>query len=375
MNQNGIDMNVNWAIKGANTIISREPSMNLEGKWEYEDGLLLSGIYAVYHLTKEKKYLNYIKKNIDSYVDDQGTIKGYCYNEFTLDNINGGKVLLDLYQETREEKYKLAADHLFNQLLHQPRTLDGTFWHKKMYPYQIWLDGLYMADVFYAQYQTVFGVDYYMTDVVKQYLNAYQDTLDKNSGLCFHVYDEKKEQLWADENGHSPHFWTRSIGWFLMSMADVLEYLPEKLDGKQKIKKNMVDLLLAVQNVADKTTNLWYQVTDQGDRPLNYLEASGSLMILNAIAKSIRKGYIDKDYWLPILKRGWEQALNNFITVTKEDWVNVNKIVKVGGLGGKNKRDGSYAYYMSEPIVANDHKGFGPFLLLSSEIEALNEEY
>ncbi|MFT8748302.1 glycoside hydrolase family 88/105 protein [Liquorilactobacillus nagelii] len=371
MNQNRIDLSANWAVKGADTILEREPLMNLKGKWEYEDGLLLNGIYAVYDLTKNKKYLRYIKNNLDEFVDDQGTIKGYHYSEFTLDNINGGKALLDIYQETNQKKYKLAADHLFDQLLHQPRTQDGTFWHKKIYPYQIWLDGLYMADVFYARYQQEFGIDKYYRDVIKQFLNAYQDTLDKQSGLCFHVYDEKKSQTWSDEKGHSPHFWTRSIGWFLMSMTDVLEYLPETFEEKDKIKTNLTELLSAVQNVADKKTNLWYQVTDQGDRPLNYLEASGSLMILNAIAKSIRKGYINKKDWLPILEKGWQQALDNFITVTKEDWVNVNKIVEVGGLGGDKKRDGSYAYYMSEPIVANDHKGFGPFLLLAAEMEKI----
>lgn len=363
------DENTNWSEKGANTILKREPIMNLEQKWEYEDGLMLNGMYEIYKVTGQKTFLDYIQYNMDLLVDDLGRILDYHPEEFNIDHINNGKALLDLFEETKDERYKTAAETLYKQLLSQPKTTEGTFWHKKIYPYQVWLDGLYMGSVFYARYQKLFNLTENLKDVVHQFLNAYQVTYDEKTGLCYHAYDEKRVQLWADKNtGHSPHFWTRGLGWFVMAMVDVLEYLPDEIEGKSQMKENLISLLISLQNYADQKTNLWYQVVDQGERPGNYLESSGSLMILNAIAKSIRKGYISSEKWQPILEKGYKNAIEQFITVTNEGYVNVNKICQVAGLGGKDKRDGSFAYYISEPIVTNDHKGVGPFLLLSAEM-------
>lgn len=358
----------NWAKLGAETMLSREPNMNLKHRWEYEDGLMLNGIYDVYKLTKDPRYLEYIKSNMDLFVDGQGNIANYPYEEFNLDNINEGKALLDLYQETKDLRYKFASDKLYDQLLHQPKTKGGSFWHKNKYPYQVWLDGIYMASVFYARYQKTFGLSGHFDDVIHQFVEAYEVTVDEKTGLCYHAYDETRNQDWADKKtGHSPHFWLRSIGWYLMASVDVLEYLPADSDGQEKIRRILNDLLNAMQKVADPKTNLWYQIPDEGDRPLNYLESSGSLMILNAIAKGLRKGYLQEEKWGAILDKGWSNAITQFLSITKEGWVNVNKICHVGSLiGWKN---GTYAYYMSEPIVANDHKGVGPFLMLATEME------
>lgn len=358
-----------WPNKGAQTMLQREPVMNPNHKWEYEDGLMLNGMYEIYQVTGHKEYLQYIKHNIDLFVDGQGNIANYNYDEFNLDHVNNGKALLDLYEETKDPRYKVAADKLYDQLLHQPKTKGGTFWHKNMYPYQVWLDGLYMGSVFYARYQKMFGITDHLEDVIHQFLSAYEVTIDQQSGLCYHAYDETKEMYWADpKTGHSPHFWLRSIGWFIMAMVDVQEYLPDNSAGKKQINTNLNHLLDAVQKVADPKTNLWYQIPDEGERPMNYLEASGSLMILNAIAKAVRMGYIPTKKWEPILSEGWSHALEQFISITNEGYVNVNKIAHVGGLGGTTHRDGSFAYYISEPIVVNDHKGVGPFLLLSAEM-------
>ncbi|MFB9769216.1 glycoside hydrolase family 88/105 protein [Lactiplantibacillus modestisalitolerans] len=363
------DLQTDWPTKGAQTMLNREPEMNLKGKWEYEDGLMLNGMYAIYKTTHEKAYFDYIKHNIDEFIDDEGHIKSYHRDEWSLDFINNGKAVLDLYDETHDPKYKAVADRLYDQLLSQPRTDIDVFWHKQIYPNQIWLDGLYMGSVFYARYQKTFGITDHLEDVVHQFLGAYKATYDEKTGLCYHATDVSRKAFWCDpETGHSPHFWTRSIGWFVMAIVDVMEYLPADLDGREQMLSNLRDLLKALRKVADPKTGLWYQVTDEGDRPMNYLESSGSLMILNAIAKGLRMGYLDEAEWSDFLKNGFENALQQFISVDRHDYVNVNKIAHVGGLGGANKRDGSFAYYMSEPIVVNDHKGVGPFLLLANEM-------
>jgi len=365
----------NWDEKAAQTMLKREPVMNPNHKWEYEDGLMLNGMYEIYKETGNKDYLQYIQDNIDLFVDGQGNIANYNYDEFNLDHVNNGKVLLDLYHETNDQRYKVAADKLYDQLLHQPKTKGGTFWHKNMYPYQVWLDGLYMGSVFYGRYQNVFGITENIEDTVHQFLSAYDVTVDQKTGLCYHAYDKTKQMYWANpENGHSPHFWLRSIGWFIMSMVDVQEYISDDIEGKKQINNNLNNLLDAIQKVADPVTNLWYQIPDEGDRPMNYLESSGSLMILNAIAKALRKGYISSEKWTSILNKGWKNAIEQFISLTDKGYVNVNKIAHVGGLGGDTHRDGSFAYYISEPIVVNDHKGVGPFLLLAAEMKLRNKK-
>ncbi|MCC4399992.1 glycoside hydrolase family 88 protein [Limosilactobacillus reuteri] len=359
-----------WATRTVETLLEREPEVNLKGKWEYEDGLMLDGVMDVYERTKNKAYLNYIKHYFDSYIQPNGEIKGYNVNLFRLDDINNGKVLLRLYNLTKNNKYKEALDKQYSQLETQPRTNSNLFWHKKSYPNQVWLDGIYMGDVFYAEYLEKFQENPSFDDVIHQFTKSYEIALDDKTGLCYHAVDESKEMYWANkENGHSPHFWLRSIGWYVMAMTDVSEHLPQDNPGRTQILTNLNNLLQSLKNVADEKTNLWYQVPDEKDRPMNYLESSGSLMILNAIAKSLRKGYLsDKQEWTKFLIKGWENALEQFISITNEGWVNVNKIAHVGGLGGPNHRDGSFAYYMSEPIVSNDHKGTGPFIMLANEM-------
>lgn len=362
------DSTTDWATLAADTMVHREPAMNLKGKWEYEDGLMLNGMNAIYQRTGNADYLRYELDNINAFVDDNGQIKGYFPEELSLDYLNSGKAVLDCWEATHQEKYKLAATTLYQQFAKQPRTPSGIFWHKKMYPNQIWLDGLYMGSAFYARYQKVFGLTENLDDVVHQFLGAYTATLDAKTGLCYHAIDTSKQMFWYDpETGLSPHFWTRSIGWFVMAMVDTLDVLPTDITGRDQIHTNLVNELTALRRVADQH-NLWYQIPDEGDRPMNYLESSGSLMILNAIAKGIRQGYLEEQEWGSFLDKGYANALEQFISIDRHNYVNVNKIAHVGGLGGPNHRDGSFAYYMSEPIVTNDHKGVGPFLMLCNEM-------
>lgn len=364
------DAGTDWARLGAQTMLEREPLMNTRDRWEYEDGLMLNGIYAIHRLTGEPRYLEYVRHNIDHFVQADGTIRAYQRTEYNLDHINNGKAVLDLYEETGEEKYRLAADRLFDQLQHQPRLEAGTFWHKQIYPDQVWLDGLYMGSVFYARYCALFGRADLFDDVVLQFTTAYDLTFDETTGLCRHACDESRRMFWADpQTGHSPHVWLRALGWFVMAMVDVQEHLPADHPGRARIQRNLVSLMEAIQRVADPATNLWFQIPDQGSRPMNYLESSGSMMVLTAIAKSLRLGYLSGQSWHEALEKGWAHAIEEFLTITAQGWVNVHRMCHVAGLGGADRRDGSYSYYMSEPIVTNDHKGVGPFLLLAAEMQ------
>ncbi|NKY09685.1 glycoside hydrolase family 88/105 protein [Cellulomonas hominis] len=364
-----------WAALGADTMLSREPLMNLRDRWEYEDGLMLNGVWAVHRLTGDPRYRDYVRRNIDHFVREDGSILGYDREDYNLDHLNNGKAVLDLLEETGDPRYRLAADRLFDQIKRQPRLRAGTFWHKRIYPDQVWLDGLYMGSVFYARYCVLTGHDDLLDDVVLQFTSAYELTLEGPSGLCRHACDESRRMPWADpQTGRSPHVWLRALGWFVMAMADVLEHLPRAHPGHATIRRQLEDVLTALLRVRDPRTGLWFQIPDQGERPLNYLESSGSLMVLAAIATSLRRGYLAGPDWEQALDRGWAHATDEFLSVDAQGWVNVHRMCHVGGLGGVPYRDGSYSYYMSEPIVTNDHKGVGPFLLLAAEMQRREDE-
>lgn len=359
-----------WAVLGADTMLAREPLMNPRDRWEYEDGLMLDGVRAVHRLTGDPRYAAYVRRNIDHFVRTDGSIAGYSREDYNLDHVNNGKAVLDLLEETGDRRYRLAADRLFDQLQRQPRLRAGTFWHKLIYPDQVWLDGLYMGSVFYARYCALAGHDDLVDDVVLQFTTAYELTLEGPSGLCRHACDESRRMGWADPaTGRSPHVWLRALGWFVMAMTDVLEHVPAEHPGHARIRGQLRDVLTALHRVRDLRTGLWHQIPDQGDRPLNYLESSGSFMVLAAIAKALRLGYLAGTDWEQALEAGWAHATEQFLSVDAQGWVNVHGMCHVAGLGGEPYRDGTYAYYMSEPVVTNDHKGVGPFLLLAAEME------
>ncbi|SDC00840.1 unsaturated rhamnogalacturonyl hydrolase [Terribacillus halophilus] len=369
INQKTKKLHNDWAEKTALSVMRRKPEINT--KWEYEDGVVLQGMELVYHRTNDRKYLDYMVKSMDLFVDADGNIPKYAPTEYNIDHINNGKVLLALYEHTGEKRYKKAAALLRDQLRTHPRTSEGAFWHKMIYPYQIWLDGLYMGSVFYARYIQEFGEEHEFDDVLKQFDISYRHTRDDQTGLLHHAWDEKKEQPWCDKDtGLSKHFWSRSVGWYVMAIVDVLDYLPIHHDGRKKLLRMLEETLAALMLVQDKESGTWYQILNQHGRKGNYLESSGTVMILYAIAKGIRKGYLPEK-WFDQAERIYRGILDEFILETKEGFVNVNKICQVAGLGGKDKRDGSFAYYISEPIVANDHKGVGPFILASAEMEML----
>lgn len=340
--------------------------------WDYEQGLLLKALEKMYQRTGDAKYFNYIKKNIDSFVDEQGNIRTYHFNEFNSDNITTGRMLLYLYQELGDIRYKKAADKLRAQIAAQPRDKDGGFWHKQRYPNQMWLDGLYMLEPFYAEYGTITGEDNW-PDIVKQFELMYKGSIDSKTGLLIHAYDQARVQPWADKKtGHSPNFWGRSMGWYEMALVDVLDFMPVNHPSRAILIKQLQDLSAALLKIQDPTSGLWYQVPNFPGRKGNYLEASASNMFIYAFAKGARKGYLPASY-LDAAQKAYAGALKNFITTDAAGYIHLEKTVSVGGLGGTPYRDGSYEYYLSEPLRQDDLKGVGPFILASLEMEVAKE--
>ena len=208
--------------------------------WNYIDGCMMTSLYSIYKQTGERKYLEFIDNFVDYYVFDDGSIRGYELETYNVDNINEGRVLFDLYRETGKEKYKKAIELLYSQLEKQPRTAAGNFWHKKIYPDQVWLDGLYMAQVFYTRYETEFNGGKNYPDIVKQFKNVYENMYDKRKRLYYHGWDYSKKAFWADKDtGLSKSFWLRSVGWYTVGLVDVIGYFP---DEAQNYKNKLIEI-------------------------------------------------------------------------------------------------------------------------------------
>lgn len=337
-------------------------------KWNYEQGLVLEAIYRVWIETKDQRYFDYIKKNIDYYVQDDGTVKTYSLNNFNLDNIAPGRVLLHLYEETKLEKYKSASDTLIKQLQLQPRTSEGGFWHKKIYPNQMWLDGLYMAEPFYAEYSAMFKVASNFDDIGKQFLLIKKHLYDEKTRLYFHGWDERKQQKWSDPiKGTSPNFWGRSLGWFMMALVDVLDSFPQNHQDRSELLSMFQQLSSSLLNYRDEKTKLWYQIVDKKDSEGNYIETSASAMFIYAFAKGYNKGYLDEKF-KNMAKESFGSVVNNFVYKDNLGRYILTNVCSVGGLGGNPYRDGSFEYYISEPKRDNDFKGYGALILAAIEI-------
>ncbi|MDQ6610436.1 MAG: glycoside hydrolase family 88 protein, partial [Bacteroidota bacterium] len=336
-------------------------------KWSYDQGVILKGIEGIWKATGEGKWFNYIQKSMDYFVAEDGSIKGYKPDEHNIDNVNNGRVLLLLYNVTGKEKYKKAADLLRAQLRSQPRTSEGGFWHKKIYPNQMWLDGLYMGEPFYAEYAKMFGDDAAFNDITRQFVLMEHHARDTKTGLLYHGWDESKQQKWADKTtGLSPNIWGRALGWYGMAMVDVLDYFPVTHPGRDSIIQILNRFAKAVAAVQDVKTGLWYDILNMPKEPKNYLEASASSMVVYTLAKGVRMGYIPQSY-LNNAKNGYDGIVKKFLQFvvdpeTNERFTNLKGTVSVSGLGGNPYRDGSFAYYMSEPVIVDDPKGMGAFI-------------
>ena len=341
------------------------------GTWNYIDGCMMTALLSMAQITGQRQYFDFVEGFIDAYILGDGTIRTYNPEKFNLDDINEGRVLLPLYRATGKEKYRLAADKLKHHLDTQPRTLEGNFWHKAIYPNQVWLDGIYMAQVFYALYQKEFGGGDY-SDILRQIETVRERMFSPEKKLYYHGYDASRKAFWADPvTGCSRNFWLRSIGWFSVALADLLEIVDGA--GRDRLAAIFKELMAGIAGYADEETGMYYQVPDQGGREGNYLETSGSSMIAYAMLKGARLGILEKEYAAKGQKT-FGGIGGKYLSFT-EDTLNLGGICLVAGLGPENnrRRDGSYAYYVSEPVVENDAKGVAPFILCYTEMKRLNQ--
>lgn len=343
-------------------------------KWCYEFGLILKSIESVWHQTGEEIYFRYIKEQMDRFIDTDGNISGFDVCELNLDHINPGKILLFLYKSTNDERYMKAAFLLRHQLYLQPRNLQGGFWHKRIYPHQMWLDGVYMSLPFYAQYASMFNTPEAFDDIAHQVVLINEHTRDSKTGLLYHAWDESRGMKWADDvTGCSPNFWGRAMGWYYMALVDILDFFPEDHEKRSTLIALLRDLTKAITSVQDCASGVWYQVLDKAGEAGNYLESSASCMFAYALAKGIRMGYLD-DKYIPHILKAFDGILEQFTHFTPDGFIDLKNVCSVAGLGGNPYRDGSFSYYISESAVANDYKGYGPLILATVEIIRLKDK-
>ena len=338
-------------------------------KWNYEQGVVHRAIEAMWYRTGDAKYFRHIQKGMDYWLDEKGNHKDYHLEEYNIDHITPATSMLMLYRTTGNEKYRKMADLFRSQLKTHPRTNEGGFWHKKIYPYQTWLDGLFMGQPFYAEYSMVFGEDNW-NDIANQFVWMEKHSRDPRTGLLYHGWDESKQQKWADKStGKSPHFWGRAMGWYAMGLVDTLEFFPKDHPRRGELIAILNREAAAIEKVQDKTTGVWYDILDLPTRKPNYLESSASAMFVYAIARGVREGYLPEKY-IKVATRGWDGIKKQFIKVNAQGQTDWEGTVSVSGLGGNPYRDGSFDYYMSEKLRTNDAKGIGPAIRAALEMES-----
>lgn len=335
--------------------------------WNYEDGCVLIGAIAMYEAGGDPFYRDFVINYLRRRVQADGSIPSYEYEQYNIDSINCGKALFFADRHDPDFRWMNAADFIMQRLNEHPRCHNGSFWHKEIYPYQIWLDGLYMALPFYMRYTMRSGGMNKIQDIMMQFNNARALLFDEDKKLSYHGWDEQRVQAWANPaTGCSPNFWLRSMGWYLMAMVDSLEAIDEQLFEH---RQNLIDLLkeavhgLLPYRAAD---GLFYQVIDQAEHPGNYTETSGCAMIAYALMKAARLGFLHKERYEQI-GHSIFTALVNTKLLNQEGQTHLTDICLVAGLGGQDRRDGSVEYYLSEPRVADDAKGVGPFMMAYGE--------
>ena len=346
-----------------------------EPAWNYIDGCMMTSLYNIYRLTGNKKYLDFVDEFIDYYVFDDGTIRGYEMSTYNVDNINEGRVLFDLYKETGKPKYKRAINLLYSQLQSQPRTETGNFWHKKIYPNQVWLDGLYLAQVFYTRYETTFNRGRNYGDIVKQFRNVWLNMYDNDKQLYYHGWDVSKQAFFFySETGLSKSFWLRSVGWYTVGLVDAISYFDL---SRPNLKTELITIfrktIEGLEQYIDPEKHMFWQVVDQKGREGNYVETSGSAMIAYAMMKGARLGFVDRRF-AAVGEKIFNGICREYLTETDGE-LNLGGICLMAGLGPESNpaRDGTYEYYISEPVVENDAKGTGPFVMAYTEIKMLRK--
>ena len=338
--------------------------------WNYIDGCMITALLAMSDICGDPRYFDFARRFIDAFVGEDGSIRTFEAEKHTLDDINEGRVLFTLYDRTGLEKYRRAAETLRRALDDQPRTFEGSFWHKAIYPNQVWLDGIYMAMPFLAMYEEHFGGKDY-SDIIRQVETVRAHMRDEKTGLYYHGYDASRSAFWADPGtGLSKSFWLRSIGWFAVALADLMELLPAGA-GRDSLRDIFADLMRSAWRFHDSDTSMYWQVPDKPGEPGNYLESSGSAMLAYAMLKGARLQVLPREYALHG-QATFDGIIEKYLSF-EGDELNLGGICLVAGLGPENnrRRDGTYAYYISEPVVKNDAKGVAPFVLCYTEIKRM----
>ena len=355
---------------------SAHPAWNLEmirswksNKWNYIDGCMITGILERYEITGEARFLDFADRFLSGFVEEDGRIRTYDPAEYSLDNVNPAKNLFTLYDLTGKEKYRKALELVRSQLSTMPRTPEGNFWHKLIYPNQVWLDGIYMALPFYMEYEKRFDAQKDCEDICRQIANVEIRMRDSKTGLYYHGYDASRKMYWADpDTGCSPNFWLRAEGWFILGLVDVLEIMKDLPMQAERVhlQHMLLDLAKALSKYQDPS-GLWYQLIALPELAGNYLETSGTALISAALLKAVRLGFLPESF-RAVGEKAFYGIVDHRLTKNADGTPCVTGICLVGGLGGEQHRDGSAAYYLSEPVVQNDAKGVGPLLLAYTEM-------
>ena len=373
------DSSTSLAVRMAESEIARNPSpTNLDGipagkvKWNYTTGLELLAIRDAGEAWNRPDFVAYADRYYDTIVRPDGSVLTYDKAKYNLDHICPGRALFGLYARTKDPRYARVLDTLYSQLRSQPRNVDGGFWHKAVYPHQMWLDGLYMAEPFYAEYAmkhlTGPALDDALADIVNQFVTVGKHTWDPATGLYRHAYDDSREMFWCDSiTGQSAHAWCRAMGWYAMGIVETMQYLG-KSDATRPMQAILERIYDTLPKYADPATGMWYQVLDQPGREGNYLESTGSVMFVYAQLKAVRLGYLPEEMRKEALHR-YEQFVDRFIRENPDGTISMTDCCAVAGLGGKQRRSGTFEYYISEPVIENDCKGVGPFIWASLEYD------
>lgn len=369
--QPGKEFEEKWSVKMAGAVMERFDTLaycdgHTKAVWAYDVAMVGMAIDKLGEV--DPKYSQYMKTYIDMLVDDEGNIPSYNKLAYNIDYINPARNIMILYLRTGDEKYKRALPQFIEQMESHPKTETGGYWHKNIYPWQLWLDGVYMGMPFLTMYAKNFDEPKWYDLATHEIKLVYQKTHDPTTGLLYHAWDERREQQWANpETGQSPHFWSRAMGWYVMALVDVLDYLPLNHPDRKEIISILKKTIDALLKVRDEESGCWYQVLDHGNREGNYLEGSGTAMYIYAMAKGANNNYLDKSY-LDIANEAFDDMVRQFIIIDDDNLPSMVNICGPCGLGPGSRRDGSYGYYTNERIIKNDSKGIGPFILAAFEL-------
>ena len=370
-NQKNSMENQKWSVRMANTVLSRSDSLiyyvDRNPKWAYDVAFLGMAIDKLGSV--DPKYSRYLDEWVNWFVKPDGSVTDYRLSEYNLDRILPGRNVITVYKRNPDPKYKIALDNFIMQLNTHPKTNSGGYWHKNIYPWQMWLDGIFMASTYMAGYAKEFNSPQWFDVATTQTKMIYEKTLDQKSGLLMHAWDESRTQKWCDPaTGKSQYPWSRAMGWYTLAIIDILDYLPANHPDRADLIAILQKTCDALLKVRDPESGIWYQVLNQGGREGNYLEGSGSAMYTYVFAKGARLGYLDKKY-REIAATSFDGIIKELITVDEKGLVTMHNICGGCGLGGNPYRDGSYEYYINEKRVDNDTKGVAPFILAAIELD------